>query len=133
MILQALVDYYEQLAAQGRITKPGWAKVKVSWALEIDENGQLLDVLPLRTPSSDGKKMLPREMELPTPGYRQTSCGTIHHMFWAWTARERKSVRQNVTRQRAACIKNCSRALRVLLPERSRHFSKPGIRCMPGM
>ena len=80
MILQALVDYYEQLAAQGRIAKPGWAKVKVSWALEIDENGQLQDVLPLRTPSSDGKKMLPREMELPTPVKR--SSGVSANFLW---------------------------------------------------
>ena len=80
MILQALVDYYEQLSAQGRIAKPGWAKVKVSWALEIDENGQLLDVLPLRTPSSDGKKMLPREMELPAPVKR--SSGVSANFLW---------------------------------------------------
>lgn len=67
MILQALVDYYEELAAQGKIARPGWAKVKVSWALEIDRNGKLLNVLPLRHPSQDGKKMIPREMELPAP------------------------------------------------------------------
>ncbi len=70
MILQALFDYYEELASQGKIPRPGWAKVKVSWALEIDENGKLLDVLPLREPSKDGKKMLPREMELPAPKKR---------------------------------------------------------------
>ena len=81
MILQALVDYYEQLAAQGRITKPGWAKVKVSWALEIDENGQLLDVLPLRTPSSDGKKMLPREMELPAPVKRSGTAAPPNYLY----------------------------------------------------
>jgi CRISPR-associated protein Csd1 len=80
MILQALVDYYEQLSAQGRIAKPGWAKMKVSWALEIDENGQLLDVLPLRTPSGDGKKMLPREMELPAPVKR--SSGVSANFLW---------------------------------------------------
>ena len=67
MILQALVDYYEQLAAQGKIARPGWAKVKVSWALEIDGDGTLLDVLPLRHPGKDGKKMVPQEMELPAP------------------------------------------------------------------
>ena len=67
MILQALTDYYEELASQGRIARPGWSKVKVSWALEIDENGSLIDVLPLRHLSEDGKKMLPREMELPAP------------------------------------------------------------------
>ncbi len=67
MILQALTDYSEQLAAQGRIARPGWSRVKASWALEIDGDGKLLDVLPLRHPSEDGKKLLPRELELPVP------------------------------------------------------------------
>ncbi len=80
MILQALVDYYEELAAQGKIARPGWAKVKVSWALEIDENGTLLDVLPLRRPGEDGKKMLPREMELPAPVKR--TVGIFPNFLW---------------------------------------------------
>ena len=80
MILQALVDYYEELASQGKIARPGWAKAKVSWALEIDEEGQLLDVLPLRIPSQDGKKMLPREMELPAPVKR--SSGVLPNFLW---------------------------------------------------
>ena len=65
MILQALVQYYEALAEQEKIARPGWSKVKVSWALEIDGDGRLVDVLPLRHISEDGKRMLPREMELP--------------------------------------------------------------------
>lgn len=80
MILQALVDYYEELAAKGKIARPGWAKVKVSWALEIDENGTLLDVLPLRRPGEDGKKMLPREMELPIK--RRKSSDTTANFLW---------------------------------------------------
>ena len=80
MILQALVDYYEELSSQGKISRPGWAKVKVSWALEIDENGNLLDVLPLRHPSPDGKKMLPREMELPAPAKR--TVGIVPNFLW---------------------------------------------------
>lgn len=80
MILQALADYYEELASQGKIARPGWAKVKVSWALEIDKNGNLLDVLPLRVPSKDGKKMIPREMELPAPVKR--SSGVLSNFLW---------------------------------------------------
>ena len=30
MILQALVSYYETLAARGELPQPGWAPVKVS-------------------------------------------------------------------------------------------------------
>ena len=33
MILQALVDYYEALAAKGRVAKPGWGIAKISYAL----------------------------------------------------------------------------------------------------
>ena len=80
MILQALVGYYEELASQGKIARPGWARAKVSWALEIDEEGQLLDVLPLRSPSRDGKKMLPREMELPAPVKR--TVGILPNFLW---------------------------------------------------
>ena len=80
MILQALVDYYEALTEQGKIARPGWAKTKISWALEIDENGQLLDVLPLRNPSLDGKKMLPREIELPAPVKR--TVGVLPNFLW---------------------------------------------------
>ncbi len=80
MILQTLVDYYEELAVKGEISRPGWAPSKISWALEISEEGQLLDVLPLRIPSKDGKKMLPREMELPAPVKR--SSGVLPNFLW---------------------------------------------------
>ena len=80
MILQALTDYYELLAGQGRIAPPGWLNVKISWALDIDENGQLIDVLPLRHPSEDGKKLLPKNMELPAPVKR--SSGIAPNFLW---------------------------------------------------
>ena len=80
MILQSLVDYYEELAVRGEIARPGWAKVKVSWALELNEKGELVDVLPLRHPSEDGKRMVPREMESPAPVKR--SSGVSANFLW---------------------------------------------------
>ncbi len=80
MILQALTDYYELLAGQGRIGRPGWSNVKISWALEIDADGQLVSVLPLRHPSDDGKRLLPREMEMPAPVKR--SSGIAPNFLW---------------------------------------------------
>jgi CRISPR-associated protein Csd1 len=65
MMLQGCLSYYEVLASKGEIARPGWGKGKVSYALEIDEQGQLLAVHPLKVSSQDGKKMLPREMQLP--------------------------------------------------------------------
>lgn len=67
MILQALVDYYEALAEKGKIARPGWAEVRVSFALELTENGGLLQVHPLKSDQGDGKKPQPRPMTLPAP------------------------------------------------------------------
>ena len=41
MILQALVAYYNKLAARGEISKPGWAKAKISWAIELGDDGMV--------------------------------------------------------------------------------------------
>lgn len=67
MILQALVAYYNELAARGEISKPGWAKAKISWAVELGDNGSVLGILPLTTMSADGKKQIPRKILLPAP------------------------------------------------------------------
>lgn len=56
MILQALVQYYEDLLTNGKITRPGWTSAKVSWALELDENGQLMALHPLQQEEKRGKK-----------------------------------------------------------------------------
>ena len=42
MILQALTKLYEDLAEQGKIAREGWNTVKISYLLEIDEDGTLL-------------------------------------------------------------------------------------------
>lgn len=72
MILQALTRYYEALAAQGEIAVPGWVPVRVSWALELNEAGELLALQPLEVPVERGKKtvLMPREMTLPMPEKR---------------------------------------------------------------
>lgn len=69
MILQALVRYYEALARRGDIARPGWSPVKVSFALEIDDEGHLLQLCSLKTEQQRGKKtvLMPQEITLPTP------------------------------------------------------------------
>lgn len=47
MILQALTSLYEALAQKGEISKEGWSREKISFALGIDENGDLLRITPL--------------------------------------------------------------------------------------
>ena len=64
MILQALVKAYEALAERGNLEKPGWLEVKVSFALELDGQGKLLQVFPLGLPDAKGKRTA-RPMKLP--------------------------------------------------------------------
>ena len=58
MILQALTDYYRVLEQAGKIDAPGWAPVKVSYALLLSENGTLEQVLDIQTEQPRGKKMV---------------------------------------------------------------------------
>ena len=55
MILQALVHAYDALAASGKLDKPGWLETKVSWSLELDEEGRLVQVVPVGLPDKKGK------------------------------------------------------------------------------
>lgn len=80
MILQALVAYYNKLAARGEISKPGWAKAKISWAIELGDDGSVLGILPLKAESPDGKKQIPREILLPAP-VKKTS-GERSNFLW---------------------------------------------------
>ncbi len=67
MILQALTKYYEALVQQGNLDRPGWSKAKVSFALELDAEGNLVRVHSLRREVEVGKKTvyIPSEMSLP--------------------------------------------------------------------
>ena len=69
MILQVLVDYYETLAAQGKIAQPGWGLVKASYALYIDDHGELEQVVSVQTEQIKGKKtvLAPQAFQLPAP------------------------------------------------------------------
>lgn len=46
MILQALTKLYEDLLARGDIAAPGWSPAKISFALCLDENGEVTQVIP---------------------------------------------------------------------------------------
>lgn len=72
MILQSLVAHYEDLLKEGAISKPGWGKVNVSFALNLDDNGNIANVLTLKTPKESGKKIVyvPQSIEVPQPAKR---------------------------------------------------------------
>ena len=65
MIVQSLYERYEQLLkdpASG-MSKPGYSSDKVSFVLEIDEDGQLRNIIDIRV--QKGKKLAPVRMMVP--------------------------------------------------------------------
>ena len=69
MILQALTDYYRVLEQAGKIDAPGWAPVKVSYALLLSENGtleQVIDNLKAELRARHTKRLQARECTIET-------------------------------------------------------------------
>ena len=78
MILQALTAYYEALLAQGKLSAPGWADAfPVSYELEVDDRGALIDVIDCRENMLRGKKtvLAPRQMRACKTCFRR--CGKL--------------------------------------------------------
>lgn len=69
MILQALVSYYETLSARGELPQPGWAPVKVSYVLNLDDQGDITTVVCIKEEVTRGKKkaLVPQIIQLPAP------------------------------------------------------------------
>lgn len=69
MILQALTELYEQLAAKGVLAGAGWSPVKVSYALYLNDAGEITQVASLKVEQTKGKKtvLVPQSVSLPAP------------------------------------------------------------------
>lgn len=74
MILQALVSYYEDLLRTGEIAKLGWEKAKISFGLNLDDDGKVIGLIWLKVSSDAGKKAVevPRLIEVPQPAKRSS-------------------------------------------------------------
>ena len=78
MILQALVDYYEALAAKGKVAKPGWGNAKISYALNIDKQGRLLNLLSVQK----GKKTVELPQNILLPEATKRTAGVSAQFLW---------------------------------------------------
>ena len=83
MILQSLVDYYETLARQGAIAKPGWGNYKISYAVNLNQQGEVIGILSLEKEVMRGKKKVsvPTTHMLPE-GVKKAS-GIRPQFLWA--------------------------------------------------
>ena len=84
MILQALTRYYEDLLAQGKIDAPGWAPTKISFALYLDENGGLTQVVPMSEEVAIGRKtvMQPCLISLPVGAEKTSNSHLMSNFLW---------------------------------------------------
>lgn len=67
MILQALVNHYENLAKEGKVSREGWCQAKVSYAVNLSREGTITGIISLKTEEEKGKKtvMVPSSLTVP--------------------------------------------------------------------
>lgn len=82
MILQALTEYYEALAAQEKIARPGWADAKISFALCLGESGELERVASTKTEQTQGKKTVLAPQKLSLPASVTRTAGVLSNFLW---------------------------------------------------
>ena len=81
MILQALTRYYEDLLQRGEIAAPGWSPAKISFALCLDKDGQVTQIINIQQPSEKGKTQMPQTIKnLPAPVKR--TVGIASNFLW---------------------------------------------------
>ena len=108
MILQALVEYYEDLERAGKISAPGWGPAKISYVLYLSADGQLEQVAGIKVPSENGKKLVPQVLSLPAAVKR--SVGIASNFLWDNAAyilgiTAEKDKAERALRCREACAK----------------------------
>ena len=82
MILQALTRYYEDLLTRGEIAAPGWSPAKISFALCLDENGAVIQVIPTMQEVVAGKKTVRRPQEIVLPAAVKRTVGVASNFLW---------------------------------------------------
>ena len=82
MILQALTRYYEDLLQRGDIAAPGWVPAKISFALCLDGDGRLTQVIPTMTEEHAGKKTVLRPLIMTLPAAEKRTVGIISNFLW---------------------------------------------------
>ena len=82
MILQALTRYYEDLLAQGKIDAPGWVPAKISFALYLDETGELTQVVPTMEDVTKGKKTVRQPQTMALPAAVKRTVGIASNFLW---------------------------------------------------
>lgn len=81
-LLQSLDHYYGRMAERGEAEAPGFSREKISFAIEIAQDGTPRAVLDLRTAS--GKRLVPQLLSVPAAVKR--TAGVLPNLFWDKTS-----------------------------------------------
>ena len=82
MILQALTRYYEDLLSRGEIDAPGWTPAKISYALCLDGEGRLTQVIPTIKEVTKGKKTVLQPQTFPLPAAVKRTVSIASNFLW---------------------------------------------------
>lgn len=82
MILQALASYYEVLREKGVLAEPGWAPAGISYALEINDEGEITGLYNLKIEVPKGKKTAIVPQQIVVPAAVKRAVGIVGNFLW---------------------------------------------------
>lgn len=82
MILQALTQHYEDLLKRGDIAAPGWGPAKISFALCLNMDGEVMQVIQTMQEVEIGKKTVLRPREITLPAAVKRSSDIAANFLW---------------------------------------------------
>ncbi len=74
-MLQALTKYYEVLADDGKVSRPGWCSAKVSYQIDLNKEGKVKGIISLKSEEERGKKKVWAAQPLSVPEMVTRSSG----------------------------------------------------------
>ena len=129
MILQALVRCYESLAAAGKLEKPGWSMVKVSWGLELTPEGQIQRLWPLESADAKGKK---RPQLIKLPAQTKKTVGVVSNFLCENSSYILGHDNKGKPERSLECFKACAARHREILTEVDHPMAKAILRFFAG-
>lgn len=82
MILQSLVQLYDDLVQRNLLAQAGWSPVKISYALCLDLDGKLIQIVPQFTSVPSGKKTVLRPEVHTLPAAVKRTSGILPNFLW---------------------------------------------------
>lgn len=83
MILLALKEYYDRMSQDGAIARDGWLDGSIDFLIDLDDDGNPLNISDLR--ELDGKKLKSRPMNVPNIGkqaLKHSNSGKDANLLW---------------------------------------------------